>query len=518
MNGLIETLFRGTLYMGASATVLLLVMLLISDKVFEKYIPNIRLRVLKALVICLLLPIGLFAGAVADAFPAASEVLTIRNYAAFDETGAAGQTVSGSELLSGAVSSVEAAAGMDIFKLLSMIWLIGAVLSALNFLLMYVRLVVSLRKNRTLPHAEEAAAMHNMIHRLASDRELNVYYNEDVSSPMIAGVVNPAVYLPFKKYTALELEFILKHETVHCLRHDLAYKALSVAALALNWYNPAAHLIVKFLNRDMELCCDYEVVEGESAEFKEAYSSMLMNEARSSNGPLVLACFGDTKEALKRRFKNIFTDKKAGNLRIAAVSALLLVFAIGISCIAYGANNAVGTEVFRDMTVKSITLTEIQSESQYWADTAYWNYTVIENPMLKEYDDFEGTGYYKLSCGMGQGDDETYSLSFYFRTASEGDQVLKCIDYVSFDTDYYHTRQEFSGTVFYNVEDGDKEWLYFYINGDIVTNNPRNGGVYAAKEIHRSSLIGGTMGSSVTGKISGQKYLAMQYRFELPEL
>ena len=66
-----------------------------------------------------------------------------------------------------------------------------------------------------------------------------------IKTPMMIGLLHPAVLLPQVDFSQNELPLILKHELVHYKRKDLWYKTLMMIALAIHWFNPVVHLMVK---------------------------------------------------------------------------------------------------------------------------------------------------------------------------------------------------------------------------------------------------------------------------------
>ncbi len=83
-------------------------------------------------------------------------------------------------------------------------------------------------------------------------------------SPYTIGVIRPYIVLPedFKsRYTADELEMVLRHEATHIrCRHSL-YFCIASLWKCVFWLNPIVHYGVKVFQTDMEIFCDSVVVE-----------------------------------------------------------------------------------------------------------------------------------------------------------------------------------------------------------------------------------------------------------------
>ena len=179
------------------------------------------------------------------------------------QTGGAGLTES-------AVSASGVTGGnvwRQILQIASVIWLIGVLFTALRKLWIYRRFVREIsaggmenanRKGLSqdrVPRAVCAPVSDQRIlaqyaeinRRLGVQKIMSLYESAVIESPMLIGLFNPCIYLPFgflKEMVGKENDIILilHHELVHYKRRDLWYKWLFQAALCVHWFNPLLHV------------------------------------------------------------------------------------------------------------------------------------------------------------------------------------------------------------------------------------------------------------------------------------
>ena len=139
-----------------------------------------------------------------------------------------------------------------------------------------------------------------------------------IDSPMVFGILKPAIYVP----SGVEVEsltYVIKHERVHLRRHDTFFKLLAFAILSFYWMNPLAWVAFKLFNLDMELSCDEAVLQKETVSVKEAYGKWLVFFASKGSvfGPAPTS-FGETD--VEKRVKNMKNIKAVkGGVIVLAV-------------------------------------------------------------------------------------------------------------------------------------------------------------------------------------------------------
>lgn len=154
-----------------------------------------------------------------------------------------------------------------------------------------------------------------------------IYICRKVSSPMIVGLISPRIVLPQVEYTMDDLTIIIEHELMHYERHDLWYKFFFLLVRTLHWFNPFVHYMVNEANNDIELCCDRDLLNSKGLQYKDDYSSVILNGVifTSKKENLLSASLGSKTKFLKKRLKQIYdVNEKKGKLFIISIITILL--------------------------------------------------------------------------------------------------------------------------------------------------------------------------------------------------
>lgn len=153
----------------------------------------------------------------------------------------------------------------------------------------------------------------------------NIYLLEGITSPFVAGIFRPRIYLPCG-LEEHERTYILLHEQTHIRRGDPLFRVLAYAALTLHWFNPFVWMAFFLSGRDMEMSCDEQVLRRLGGEIRCDYSDSLLAMAQGKRfagfAPLAFG-EGDTG----KRIKNVLNYKKA-TLRVMVIGALVVVLAV----------------------------------------------------------------------------------------------------------------------------------------------------------------------------------------------
>ena len=126
--------------------------------------------------------------------------------------------------------------------------------------------------------------------RLATDiaRELRLKRHVRLRSslicagPLVTGVLRPTVVLPAwfsTDYTETEQRQAITHELMHVKRGDLWSLPLAGMCLALQWFNPLAHLAMRAFRHDQEAACDSDVLS-HTGTSPRSYGETLVKTAR----------------------------------------------------------------------------------------------------------------------------------------------------------------------------------------------------------------------------------------------
>ena len=151
-----------------------------------------------------------------------------------------------------------------------------------------------------------------------------VFSNDEIASPLVCGLISPRIYLPTRMDfgNTVLLRHVLAHETMHIRRRDNFVKAVMLAALVLNWYNPLVWLMAKCLASDLEAACDAAVLSRWGEEERKGYAySLLAMAVSASRGTLLYSAFSKTE--VERRVKGILAFRKATALALLFSDLLL---------------------------------------------------------------------------------------------------------------------------------------------------------------------------------------------------
>jgi len=84
-----------------------------------------------------------------------------------------------------------------------------------------------------------------------------------LAGPAVIGLLRPRIVTPFDfgwRYTPREQLVVLAHEATHIARRDTLVNAAVALAACVNWFNPAIHILARYLRIDQELACDAAVI------------------------------------------------------------------------------------------------------------------------------------------------------------------------------------------------------------------------------------------------------------------
>lgn len=157
-----------------------------------------------------------------------------------------------------------------------------------------------------------------------------VYTCSRISGPMLVGFFHPVLLLPDADlYTAEDWDCMLRHELTHYRCRHMLYKLMLLLLCCLQWWNPAAYLLRRQADRDLELVCDSWALSGKTASYRAKYGRALLNSASPHRrlGDGCSSCFyREGVRVMKRRLLNIFGKSgRRGSLpALAAMLALCL--------------------------------------------------------------------------------------------------------------------------------------------------------------------------------------------------
>lgn len=182
---------------------------------------------------------------------------------------------------------------------------------------------------------------------------------EGLSSPMLAGLRNPGLYVPVESYGMEELEFIFSHELSHYIRKDLWYKMLMIVVTTIYWFNPALYWMQREAEKDIENLCDGKMAVNYSMQECRRYGELLLKIAATQNHvPYLSVSLSDSKQVFKDR---ILYMRNLKSLKEKLFPAILLTVVMAVSHVLVGIS-------IGDIPVMAGNLVDFQPEARGLTD------------------------------------------------------------------------------------------------------------------------------------------------------
>ncbi len=245
--------------------------------------------------------------------------------------------------------------------------------------------------------------------RVAEKMEIpsvNVRVTEEVSSPMMIGLLSPTILLPERHYEYHELRLIVKHELIHYQHNDLWIKLLLIICRAVHWFNPFMVLFQRAIEQECEYYCDMSVMKDEPENMRKIYCFSIVNtledQIRRNREvrPVLATSFYSPKDGLKHRFAMVLGGKKrkiVGILVLAGVLTVVSGFVLGGSNVkedtsTRSLNNPETVEETTEGRVENATWYEVEETTVIDKSSAYDEYTTRQDP--ENLDVPESSAYY----------------------------------------------------------------------------------------------------------------------------
>lgn len=247
----------------------------------------------------------------------------------------------------------------DIFRMMFIVWAVGAVLFAVKALTNQQMFVKSVKRLSKPADAKTKELINELTDSLLIWQEVKAVTLNEISSPMIVGFFSPTIILPQRKYAEEELRLILKHELIHFKSRDLFVKAFMLIAQAINWFNPFFGLFVRNAEQQCEMYCDERVMKDETDENKRLYCQSILNAASEEANPelqlkpVLSSNFNISREGLKQRLQTILSVKKKYRLGIISCAVAVMIAMSG-TIFAFSENNYYGDDNLQIADTSSI--------------------------------------------------------------------------------------------------------------------------------------------------------------------
>lgn len=215
------------------------------------------------------------------------------------------------------------------YDFLFVIWLLGAAVNVLFMVYGRIRLLRISAEKEINPLFEECCK------RVGVRSDL--YISPHITSPMSYGILRHRVLLPYGCFDDKSLEHIFLHELIHHKHRDILINYILCVLCAFYWFNPFVHIMLSVVRLDMEIYCDYDVIElaGNNIE----YGNTILKMAEKRKGISTVSYFSVSKRNIKARIINIagFNKKHSvGAVRLTFALMIVLTTALGAVMNSYG--------------------------------------------------------------------------------------------------------------------------------------------------------------------------------------
>ena len=230
-------------------------------------------------------------------------------------------------------------------QLFSFIWLMGAVLLFLTKIVSYMLFLIKVHRHSELISCPEIKAFTN--------RKIKTRTSDTICSPLMIGIVRPALLLPKTDITPEQLHNVLAHEMTHLKRNDILYKWFVSIVKCVHWFNPAIYYISKQINIDCEISCDLAVVKKMNEQEEKGYIETILSLLTHNNSKHISLTTGmaGNKETLKRRFTMIKKKIKVSK-KVAIISGVLAVLILVTTVFTSGMLNGIMLKSYKNSVIE----------------------------------------------------------------------------------------------------------------------------------------------------------------------
>jgi len=156
---------------------------------------------------------------------------------------------------------------------------------------------------------------------------------ETLHGPVAAGVFRKVVYLPseWSQWDEETRATVLSHELAHHHRRDPLVRWIGSLVLALHWFNPLVHWMIRRLALQCEQACDRQVVSNGVESVR--YAELLCRFASDRSMPVGALAMAE-QSSLELRVRHLMQPKRAKGFITLTVLALITVGGASLLAIA----------------------------------------------------------------------------------------------------------------------------------------------------------------------------------------
>jgi len=171
-----------------------------------------------------------------------------------------------------------------------------------------------------------------------SKRKIVILKNSNIKTPITYGLFKPKIIFPKNVLdnANINLKYILEHELIHIKRFDQIWKIVINIIICVYWFNPLVWVMYKYINRDLEITCDKEVLDKLGYKIKKEYIETILFLSQKENDFKDFAS-GFGIHPTRERIKAIVEYKKSRVLsRIISVITVLFFMLSFVKSEGYG--------------------------------------------------------------------------------------------------------------------------------------------------------------------------------------
>lgn len=210
-------------------------------------------------------------------------------------------------------------------------------------------------------------------------RQVELYTNNLVSSPLLIGFLHPCIVLPTTDLDEDAFEYTILHELTHFKYGDMFYKWLVQLTVCLHWFNPLVYFMRRDIDRLCEFACDESVIKYLDKDGRQKYGDTLINSLGTGGvykNSLVSVTLSENGKLLKERMERIMDYKKMS--KKSTVAMILVTIFLGVGAVTIGAYlhtnrnaDSMNTEKLEAYAEESRISSDIQEQLQEFPQTAY---------------------------------------------------------------------------------------------------------------------------------------------------
>ena len=164
---------------------------------------------------------------------------------------------------------------IKLLDLFAYIWFVGMCIYLIVVISSYI--VYIIRKHKKAIMITENSVLNDVEKELKIKRKIKIRMSPDIQSPMLVGILFPAIYIPCREIPDENMRMVFLHELTHYKRKDLLIKWLSLFVNAVHWFNPLAYLICANVSEACEVSCDMEVTKNMSDAEQKIYMKTILD-------------------------------------------------------------------------------------------------------------------------------------------------------------------------------------------------------------------------------------------------